>query len=188
MLLAMSDKDPPTLGGLLEALESAGITHVVGLPDNTSAPLFRVLRDSKRIRLVTVSREGEAFALAAGLWLGGAAPLVVIQNTGLLESGDAVRGTALRMAVPLPCLVTGRGYAKNASAGISHDEPLTRELLTRPDADTAAIFTEPTLKAWGIPYSRCGSGEDPVAALAGTITRAREDRRPVALVLTAPLA
>jgi hypothetical protein len=184
----MTEADSPTLRSLLETLESAGITHVVGLPDNTSAPLFLALEGAARIRLVTVTREGEAFALASGLWLGGAAPLAVIQNTGLLESGDALRGTALRMGVPLPCIVTGRGYAKNASAGISHDEPLTRELLTRPDGDTAAIFTEPTLKAWGVPFSRCPPGDDPVAAVAGTIARARMDERPVALVLTAALA
>jgi sulfopyruvate decarboxylase TPP-binding subunit len=171
----------------MKALVSAGITHVVGLPDNTSAPLFQALGSSRRIRLVTVSREGEAFALASGLWLGGAAPLVVIQNTGLLESGDALRGTALRMGVPLPCIVTGRGYAKNALAGISPGEPLTRELLTRPDADTAAIFTEPTLSAWGIPFSWCPPAEDPVAAVTATILRARMDERPVALILTAAL-
>lgn len=177
-----------TMRALLEALDSTGITHVVGLPDNTSAPLFQAVTSSTRITLVTVSREGEAFALASGLWLGGADPLVVIQNTGLLESGDALRGTALRMGVPLPCIVTGRGYAKNESAGISSAEPLTRELLTRPDGDTAAIFTEPTLNAWGVPFSRCTPAEDPVAAVTSTIARARREERPVALILTAALA
>ncbi len=184
----MTDPGSPTLRAFLEALEAGGITHVVGLPDNTSAPLFHALRDSGSIRLVTVTREGEAFALASGLWLGGAAPLVVIQNTGLLEAGDSLRGTAVRMGVPLPCVITGRGYAKNASAGVSLDAPLTRELLTRPDVDTAGLFTEPTLKAWGIPYSCCRHGDDPSAAVADTIDRARANERPVALVLTAALA
>jgi sulfopyruvate decarboxylase subunit alpha len=184
----VTDSDSSTLHAVLRAFKAAAITHVVGLPDNASAPLFRALQTSKSIRLITVSREGEAFALASGLWVGGAAPLVVIQNTGLLESGDAVRGTALRMGVPLPCIITGRGYAKNTAAGISPAEPLTRELLTRPDVDTAAIFTEPTLRAWGIPFSRCRPGDDPSVAVAETIGRARTDERPVALVLTAALA
>ncbi|HAC05532.1 MAG TPA: phosphonopyruvate decarboxylase, partial [Gemmatimonadetes bacterium] len=47
------------------------ITHVVGLPDNTSAPLFDALQSHPSVRLVTVTREGEAFAIASGLWLGG---------------------------------------------------------------------------------------------------------------------
>ena len=102
---------------ILHTLVAAGITHVVGLPYNTSAPLFDALSDHLWIRLVTVTREGEAFAIASGLWLGGASPLVVIQNTGLLESGDSLRGTATRMGAPIPILITGRGYSKMKEAG-----------------------------------------------------------------------
>ena len=87
------------------------------------------------MRLITVTREGEAFAIASGLWLGGARPLVVIQNTGLLESGDSIRGTAVRMAAPIPILITGRGYGKMADAGHTPDEPRTSELMTRVDID-----------------------------------------------------
>ena len=48
------------------------------------------------LTLVRVCREGEAWAIAAGLWIGGARPLVVIQNTGLFESGDSLRNALLR--------------------------------------------------------------------------------------------
>ena len=130
----------------------AGITHVVGIPDNTSGPLFDELVRHPKIRLVPVTREGEAFALASGLWLGGASPLVVIQHTGLLEAGDGIRGTAQRMGAPIPFVVTGRGYAKMERAGVRRDDPRTRELLTRADVDSTALLTEPTLDAWGIPY------------------------------------
>ena len=100
-----------SLNGTLRTLSAARITHVIGLPDNTSAPLFDALQAHPSIRLVTVTREGEAFAIASGLWLGGKRPVVVIQNTGLLESGDALRGTAQRMGVPLLCLIGYRGHA-----------------------------------------------------------------------------
>ena len=51
----------------LRTLAGARITHVVGLPDNTSAPLFDALQDHPSVRLVTVTREGEAFAIVAEL-------------------------------------------------------------------------------------------------------------------------
>lgn len=184
----MSESATPTLRRVLDVLTAADITHVVGLPDNTSAPVFHALQGSAAIRLVTVTREGEAFALASGLWLGGASPLVLIQNTGFLESGDALRGTALRMGVPLPCVITGRGYAKNAAAGVPEGAPLTRDLLVRPDVDSTALFTEPTLRAWGVPYATCPPGADPASAIRDTVQRARAEARPAALVLTAPLA
>src|SRR5512134_4019392 len=102
----------------LRALVAGGVTHVVGLPDSISGPLFDLVERHPSVRLVTVTREGEAFAIATGLWIGGASPLVLIQNTGLLESGDALRGTALRMGAPIPIVVTGRGYTKMRAAGV----------------------------------------------------------------------
>jgi len=156
---------------------------VVGIPDNTSGPLFAEVVRHPTLRLVTVTREGEAFAVASGLWLGGASPLVVIQNTGLLESGDALRGTALRMGAPIPILITGRGYAKMERAGISPDEPRTRELLTRHDVDSTALFTEPTLDAWGVPYQRCSGDDDPVPAIVATVADAQALGRPTAVIM-----
>ena len=172
----------------LRALAAARITHVVGLPDNTSAPLFDALADHLSIRLVTVTREGEAFAIASGLWLGGARPLVVIQNTGLLESGDSLRGTAIRMGAPIPIVVTGRGYAKMSQAGLAPYEPRTGALLTRPDVDSTALFTEPTLAAWGVPFERCEGDDDPAAALARTIETARSGGQPTVVVMARAFA
>jgi len=171
------------IDALVGTLLNAGVTHVVGIPDNTSAPLFDALVECDRPRLITVTREGEAVAIAAGLWLGGSSPLVVIQNTGLLEAGDALRGTAVRMAAPIPMVVTGRGYAKTAAAGVSLDDPLTREVLIRPDVDSVALLTQPTLEAWGIPHAVCRSRAEAAEAIQGTVRAAEEQERPVALLL-----
>ena len=56
----------------VRTLTASGITHVVGLPDSLSAPLFDAVARHPVLRLVTVTREGEAFAIATGLWIGGA--------------------------------------------------------------------------------------------------------------------
>jgi hypothetical protein len=104
---------------LLEALKQIGITHAVGLPDNSTAALFHELADDPDIYLITVTREGEAFATAAGLWIGGQTPLVIIQNTGLLEAGDALRGTLMRMRIPVLCLVSYRGFKSLPARDVS---------------------------------------------------------------------
>ena len=138
---------------VLEALKSCGVTHVVGLPDNSAAALFPLLGPDAEVRLVTVSREGEAWAVACGLWIGGATPVVLIQNTGFLESGDGFRGTALRMRVPLLCLITCRGYSKDGKPPVDCVAgQLGVEWLSRPELDSAALLTEPTLRAWELPY------------------------------------
>ena len=95
---------------VLAELKRNHATHVVGLPDNSTVKLFALLREERDIRLVSATREGEAFAIASGLWIGGKVPVVLVQNTGFFESGDSFRGTAMRMRVPLVCLITYRGY------------------------------------------------------------------------------
>jgi sulfopyruvate decarboxylase TPP-binding subunit len=171
----------------LRALTARGITHVVGLPDSISAPLFDAVARHPALRLITVSREGEAFAIATGLWIGGASPLVVVQNTGLLESGDAIRGTIRRMGAPIPIVVTGRGYERMRAAGVDPAPPPSQELLERVDVDSAALLTERTLDAWGIAYRTCESDDDPVEAILDALDGAREREEPVALVMARTL-
>lgn len=171
----------------VRALVRARVTHVIGIPDNTSGPLLDEVRRHPSLRLVPVAREGEAFAVACGLWLGRASPLVVVQNTGLLESGDALRGTALRMAAPIPIVVTGRGWEKMTRAGIGRSDDRTPALLTRPEVDSVALLTAPTLEAWGVPYELCTEDEDVVEAIEALVEQARETEQPTALVVARTL-
>ena len=80
---------------IVDELKKQGITHAVGVPDNGSARIYEILRAASGIEVITVTREGEAFAIASGLYVGGKKPVIIIQNTGLLESGDAIRGTVV---------------------------------------------------------------------------------------------
>ncbi|HZU38860.1 MAG TPA: hypothetical protein VFA18_23230, partial [Gemmataceae bacterium] len=84
-----------------------------------------------------VCREGEAFAVAAGLYLGGRRPIVLIQCTGLFEAGDSLRNLVHDMKLPLFAVIGVRSYF------------LHRQGKT---ADTCPVFTEPILRAWQIPY------------------------------------
>ena len=169
----------PLARTLVDELARQSVSHVVGIPDNASAALFRLLAEHVSIELLTVTREGEAFAVASGLWLGGAKPLVLVQNTGLLESGDSLRGTAVRMGVPLVCLVTYRGYAKLPSEG-------SDGVMTRADIDSVAVVTEPTLDAWRVPYQLYRSDAD-ISRVQRAFDQADELSRPVALLLTQAL-
>jgi sulfopyruvate decarboxylase TPP-binding subunit len=117
-----------------DALADLGITHVVWLPDSALGPWEEALASASALNLVRVAREGEAWAIAGGLLIGGARPLVMIQNTGLFESGDALRNMLFDLRLPLYAMIGYRSY-------LVPDSP-----------DSAKRFTEPLLKAWGIHY------------------------------------
>lgn len=174
----------PPAAAFVAALEGLDVTHVIGLPDNASAALFNLLDSHTAMVALKVTREGEAFAVASGLWLGGKRPVVVIQNTGLLESGDSLRGTAIRMAVPLLCLVTYRGFATMAA---HHDLAPDPSRLTRHDLDSVALATEPTLDAWGVPH-RLVDEADPRTSVREAWEQAHRESRPVALTIPRAMA
>ena len=152
---------------IVQALEHEGITHVVGVPDNGSRALFERLWAHPHIEVILTSREGEA-GLASGLYLGGATPLVLIQNTGFFEAGDAFRGTAYNMGLPLVMLVGYRGY-KTMEPGA-------------PRVDTAATFFEPTLNAWQILYTAMHEDGD-IEQIPAAFSKARETSLPTAVLI-----
>jgi sulfopyruvate decarboxylase TPP-binding subunit len=124
------------------ALEALGFTHVVWLPDSTIGTWEAALASSTRLRLVRVCREGEAWPLAAGLQLGGAKPIVVMQCTGLYESGDALRNVLFDLRLPLVAIVGVRSW------------------LLPNSTDSAKQFIEPILDAWGVDYRLIESPAD----------------------------
>ena len=56
-------------------LSEVGVTHVITVPDSTIGRWEPAIERTGRIRLVRVCREGEAWQVAAGLYLGGATPI-----------------------------------------------------------------------------------------------------------------
>jgi sulfopyruvate decarboxylase subunit alpha len=168
---------------ILDLLEREAVTDVVGLPDNSSAALFTLLEGHGQMKTRPVTREGEAFSLASGLWLGGRRPVLLIQNTGLLESGDAFRGTAMRLRIPLVCLVTYRGYAKMMKLFGGVPAAVDAVMLSRSEVDSVGVVTEPTLRAWGLPYDFV-HGDPDLPRLTAAFERARREEAPVAVLIT----
>lgn len=124
-------------------LQDMGISHVVTVPDGT---IGRWEGDIEKagIRIVRVCREGEAWTVAGGLHLGGASPLVMIQCTGLFESGDALRNMLHEWKLPLYAIVGYRSY-------------LNQDNLP---GDTSLVFTEPILAAWKLDVNFIKSGPE----------------------------
>ncbi|MBW3542384.1 MAG: hypothetical protein KY476_19125 [Planctomycetes bacterium] len=117
-------------------LAGLGVTHVVSLPDSTLGQWEPAIHEHGRLELVRVCREGEAWAVAAGLYLGGKTPVVMIQCTGLFESGDALRNVLHDFQLPLFAIVGYRSYLNDSTL----------------PGDTARVFTEPILDAWRLDY------------------------------------
>lgn len=133
----MSDEQAAVLSPekVLEQMKKNGVTDVVWLPDSETNWLFLLMEAEPSLRLIGVSREGHACSIAAGLSAGGKTPIVLIQNTGMMESGDSIRGWLMSLEIPVVLMVGYRGYTRH---GVNKD--------------TAADFTEPFINAFGLKY------------------------------------
>src|SRR5262245_14942920 len=127
---------------LVATLSELGVTHVIWVPDSVIGGWELALDASESLRLIRVCREGEAWPLAAGLYVGGKSPLVMMQTTGLFESGDALRNVLFDLRLPLYSMLGVRNWHNAGSK------------------DTARHFAEPILKAWGLDCAWLASPED----------------------------
>src|SRR5258705_12523560 len=116
-------------------MKKNGVTHVVWLPDSEANWLLLLMKAEPSLTLVGCNREGLAFSAASGIAAGGKTPLILIQNTGLMESGDSMRGWTIGMNVPVVLIVGYRGWTRH---GVN--------------TDTAATYTHRFLNPFGINY------------------------------------
>lgn len=154
-----------TARNVVDTLVDCGITHVVWLPDTESGFLFETLNSETRLKLVPICREGEAVAIATGLLVAGQKPVVIIQSTGLFESGDSMRGMAIDYQLPLLFLIGYRGYEGG-----------------KVSPDSAANFLEPVLKAWGVPYSLIDSDAG-LEVVQKAYQQSQTESRPIAVLI-----
>src|SRR5688572_16214637 len=90
---------------LLAEIRALGITHVITVPDTHQKTLLDLLLANERPQLVTACTEDEAVAINAGLWIGGARPMLLIQNVGLFACANSIRGIALDSQIPTFMLI-----------------------------------------------------------------------------------
>src|SRR5580692_7712603 len=150
---------------VLREMRKNGVSHVVWLPDSETNWLYLLMKAEPSLTLVGVSREGHACSIAAGLATGGRTPMILIQNTGMMESGDSIRGWLLGLNIPVVLMVGYRGWTRH---GV--------------DTDTAATYTERFLMAFNLTYYMVESDAD-APRISVAFAEAARTKRPVVVLV-----
>ncbi len=150
---------------LIEEFEKNGVTHIITIPDSETNYLYELMLQQPGLDIIPVSREGESWSTALGLNVAGKIPVVLIQNTGMMESGDSLRGMALDTGFPLVAVIGYRGW--------------TRRGIT---PDSAARYTEPFLNAFGLEYFLVEHDEDG-PRISEAFKQSRKTMRPVVVLI-----
>ncbi|HET8997244.1 MAG TPA: thiamine pyrophosphate-binding protein [Acetobacteraceae bacterium] len=150
---------------VMQQMKRNGVTDVVWLPDSETNWLFLLMQADPGLRLVGVTREGHAASIAAGLYAGGRKPMILIQNTGMMESGDSIRGWLMGLQVPVVLMVGYRGYTRH---GVN--------------SDTAATYTERFLMAFNLSYYLVENDAD-ADRISIAFQEAERTRKPVVVLV-----
>ena len=158
---------------LHDAVAGLGITHMLTVPDTHQKTLLSALMTDPRWRSLTLSTEDEAVCVAAGMWIGGAACVLMIQHAGLYACVNHLRGVGLDMKMPLFLMI-----------GL-----LGRELDKTPGDNRGSMvrLAEPLLDVLGIPHYLV-DGADDVHFIHEAYEESRTREMPVAALIGAPTA
>jgi len=155
---------PCPASGFVDALENAGFDFFTGVPCSLVGGLIAELE--RREKYLGETREDAALGVAAGAYLAGRLPVVVMQNSGLGVSLNALGSLHAIYELPVLLVITWRGYrGQDAPEHLVMGEVLPR-----------------LLDLFAVPHRAPSGGELPEAASWAAAT-ARETRKPVALLV-----
>jgi phosphonopyruvate decarboxylase len=93
----------------LDTLERHGYNFFTGVPCSLFEGVTRILDAEPRYGYVSAVREDSALGIAAGAYFGGRQPVVLMQNSGLGVSANAVVSLNQIYDIPLLIVVSWRG-------------------------------------------------------------------------------
>ena len=154
---------------IIDALKRSAVEFVVSVPDRvTSETVLRGVASDATLKLVRVCKEDEGVSICAALSFCDKRALLLMQNTGLLDSVNALRGIAVEYQLPVVMMV----------GLLSHES-------TVPPAQSksyGARIVTPILDAMGIAHEFLHSAGDE-QRIAPAIERAYANSTPLVLLI-----
>src|SRR5689334_4609266 len=154
---------------IIKEINASGIEFVISVPDiTTSEGLLRPLAKGAGPRLIRICKEDEGVAICAGLAFTGKRGVLLIQQTGLLDSINAIRGNAVEYSLPV-CMMVG---LLEKEVGV----------MPRQSKRYGVRIVEPILEAMGIAYENIEEDAD-VRKIRPAIDKAYTYSKPVVLLI-----
>ena len=91
-------------------LKRDGFNFYTGVPCSILGNIINYLSNSGDFIYVPATREDEALGIAVGAYMGGKSPVVLMQNSGLGHSINALMSLVLLYKFPILLIISWRGY------------------------------------------------------------------------------
>ncbi len=94
---------------LYDAIKDSGINLILSLPCIMLKGLLQLIEEKNEIQHISITREEEGVGIAAGAYLGGKTPAILMQNSGLGNSVNAIKSLLQLFKIPVIFIMSHRG-------------------------------------------------------------------------------
>jgi len=151
------------------ALKAAGFDFFAGVPCSLLKGLVSILDKDPDAHYVSATREDSAIGMAAGAYMGGKLPMVLMQNSGLGVSVNALASLSTMYAIPTLLVISWRGEGGSDAP----EHILMGEIML------------PILDLLKIPYRVLAASEPMAAQVAWAKETTLANKYPAALIVPA---
>jgi len=155
-----------TAADFCSGLKSHGFNFATGVSCSVLGDIIYLLSVDPDTRYIPATREDEALGIATGAYLAGEKPVVLMQNSGLGNSINALASLDIIYRVPILLLISWRGYKGE-------------------DAPEHLVMGESTLKLLediGVPV-QVVSKDEPLKAISASVESLQKEGIPAAMIL-----
>lgn len=144
-----------TSEAVYDGMKDAGVDFIVSVPCVNLTKILNMIDEDDDIIHVPVTREEEGIGICAGAYLGGKKPAILMQNSGLGNSINALKSLTQLYEMPLLMVMSHRGTEGETICGqvpMGESTPLILEAMDfkffKPG--TAEGAYEDILNAWDL--------------------------------------
>ena len=94
---------------IIKSLKTGGVNFYLSVPCKLLANMIKILEKDKSVYYSSVPREEEGIGICAGAFLGNKFPCIMMQNTGIGNSVNAIVSLLQLYSLPVVMLISHRG-------------------------------------------------------------------------------
>ncbi len=116
---------------IIKNLKKSGVNFYLSVPCKLLANMIKILEKDKSIYYSAVPREEEGVGICAGAYLGNKLPCIMMQNTGIGNSINAIVSLLKLYSLPVIFLISYRGTLGEKVSAQSGMANITEEIFNK---------------------------------------------------------
>ena len=114
---------------IIKNLKKGGVNFYLSVPCKLLANMIKILEKDKNVYYSSVPREEEGMGICAGAYLGKKLPCIMMQNTGIGNSVNAIVSSLQLYSFPAIFLISYRGTPGEQVSAQGGMAKITKEIL-----------------------------------------------------------